>query len=417
MGNGRSERQAPVPSVAVVTARPHAGDWRTPWDRISGAWCGPSLRPDPIPVAPDEVASAIELGTCRVALVDRGELPPRAFGEIIDTLCEHEVPTLILDPDAPSGRGSIDGTVTLPSGTEPSEIAASLATLIAREPTMRQLKTELSRVRRFQQGLRAEVDRMHEELSLAASVQGAFLPGVLPTVNGMDMSVFFRPAGYVSGDIYDVRRLDGDRLIFLLADAVGHGVPAALMTMGLVRSFAAAAERLGREVTPEGVLSMMNEEMCARSEASPRFATAVCGIIDGASRRVTIACAGHPPPIVVDPNGATRELETMGALLGVIEDALFDSVTEPLAPGEMVICYTDGFETAYPDPKVDAYQRRLPTRTYVDRFVGMAQRWRSEGLRAAIGQLGVELDSQIGSLHQNDDLTALAIGPSLAKAA
>src|SRR5947207_11229487 len=75
--------------------------------------------------------------------------------------------------------------------------------------------------------------RLDEELRLAARVQQDFLPKSLPSVGDVRFQYLFRPAGHVSGDLYDVMRLDETHVGFYMADAVGHGMPAALLTMFL----------------------------------------------------------------------------------------------------------------------------------------------------------------------------------------
>ena len=77
--------------------------------------------------------------------------------------------------------------------------------------------------------------RLDEELRLAAKLQQDFLPKQLPQVGPIHFHSLFRPAGYVSGDLYDVMRLDEKRVGFFPVDAVGHGMPAALLTMFIKR--------------------------------------------------------------------------------------------------------------------------------------------------------------------------------------
>ncbi|NEP85278.1 MAG: hypothetical protein F6K39_48655 [Okeania sp. SIO3B3] len=74
-------------------------------------------------------------------------------------------------------------------------IAATLAALMARQTVVEELRDEVQIAQRFQGGMRGEIDKIHEELNLAASVQREFLPKELPAVDGLDCAVFFRPAG------------------------------------------------------------------------------------------------------------------------------------------------------------------------------------------------------------------------------
>ena len=89
------------------------------------------------------------------------------------------------------------------------------------------LRLELNVLRRRDETLNFYMNRLDEELRLAARIQQDFLPKTLPQVGNVHFHTLFRPAGYVSGDLYDVIRLDERHIAFYMADAVGHGMPAA----------------------------------------------------------------------------------------------------------------------------------------------------------------------------------------------
>src|SRR4051795_9757204 len=93
------------------------------------------------------------------------------------------------------------------------------------------LRGELDLLRRRDETLNYYMQRLDEELRLAARLQQDFLPKSLPQLGRVRFHTLFRPAGYVSGDLYDVMRLDERWVGFYMADAVGHGMPAALLTM------------------------------------------------------------------------------------------------------------------------------------------------------------------------------------------
>lgn len=335
---------------------------------------------------------------------------------LLDRFNEDNLPSIVLAADgaAPVRHASDEGPITLGFDAPPSIVAAMLSALAHRQSVVNTLKTEVKIARRFQGGLRGEIDRIHEELQLAASVQREFLPRSLPQAPNIDIQILFRPAGYVSGDIYDVIRLDEHTLGFFVADAVGHGVPAALMTMVLCRCLTTkAATPVGdRIMTPGEVMASLNRDLIQRHGASTRFATAVYGTIDTRSRRVSVAGAGHPYPLVI--RGEEAEIvKTEGGLLGLFPDDQFSEASFTLEPDQALVIYSDGFETAFPDAGADQYGRRLPNRHYIDRFAALVDAWQRRGLTHALHQLDAEIDAQSGSLHQVDDLTAMVIVPSV----
>ncbi len=110
-------------------------------------------------------------------------------------------------------------------------VSGIIAQLDAVHAEVEELRAELNLLRRRDETLNFYLHRLDEELRLAARLQQDFLPRELPQLGPVHFHTLFRPAGYVSGDLYDVVRLDQRRVGFYLADAVGHGMPAALLTM------------------------------------------------------------------------------------------------------------------------------------------------------------------------------------------
>src|ERR1700722_13506486 len=100
------------------------------------------------------------------------------------------------------------------------------------------LNSELSLLRRDREMHDFHFSRLNEELRLAARLQQDFLPKTLPQLGPVHFHTLFLPAGYVSGDFYDSMRLDEKHIGFYIADAVGHGVPAALLTMFIKHALA-----------------------------------------------------------------------------------------------------------------------------------------------------------------------------------
>ena len=367
-------------------------------------------------------------------LLEEGEGPERGktrvwlcvFGKSDSVLSIHQTidaargkltPAVVVCDHAELFRGNSGSYAPLieESDIEPATLAAELATLAQRQVTVEALARELSLAQSTQAGLRGEMDRIHEELQLAASVQRDFMPRHLPEDAGLEFGVLFRPAGYVSGDVYDVRVLDERRVAFFVADAVGHGVPAALLTMvisrALMRHGPEDAELLHK---PAEALARLNTELCAHPSDRHRFATAVYGIIDTRTHELTLAGAGHPPPLVIGRDGVTA-VETDGPLLGVFEGAPFSEARRVVEPGETLLIHTDGFELAFPAEGATGSGLRRPTRNYLTHFeafmpgTGGADAPPGLALNDALLDLAARIDGQAGSLHQADDVTALAL--------
>ncbi len=334
-----------------------------------------------------------------------------AIDRCVDELRTANLPALILADDHARWKPlQQQGIIVQPATTPASVVAAMLFALSERQELVDQMSRELSITLRVQAGARAEVERMHEELHLAAGVQHEFTASPLPVVDQLEMGVVYRPVNAVSGDIYHVRQLADGRVAFFVADAVGHGVPAALLTMVLTNSLL-SSDHDESERSPTLVLERLNRRLLDSSLHTGRFATAVYGIVDPVSGEAHIAGAGHPAPIVMSGRGA-REVETDGPLLGVFSDAEFPTRSFKLAPGETLVLYTDGLEAAFPVEKTLRAARLAQGKhayAHVDHLESLFRRLAAHEPSSVLTQLEYMLDEQCGSLHQADDITTLAI--------
>ncbi len=310
------------------------------------------------------------------------------------------------------GGDSDAGSIGLPSEVSPEVLLATLRGLAHRNPEIRRLRAEIEAATLVAEGVRAEIASLDEELRAASMVQREFLPREMPDVDGTRIATLWRPAGYVSGDIFDVFRIDGDRIGLFLADAVGHGVPAALMTMLICRSLPVRellADGSHRVRPPGEALAALNAFMVARQGRQARFATAAYVIYDRRRRIASIASAGHPPVLHLSAPGdttATREIGSTGGLLGVFPDAEFDVTEVSLAPEETIVIHSDGFEQAFPETTDDPTTSQLPNERY--RAI-IDEAGRTADPNAMIARVRERLDGHDGSLHQTDDLTMICM--------
>ncbi|MBN1816422.1 MAG: serine/threonine-protein phosphatase [Sedimentisphaerales bacterium] len=186
-----------------------------------------------------------------------------------------------------------------------------------------------------------------EQLKMAGEVQRSFLPRRLPNSDLLRWSVMFRPADWVSGDIYDIARLDEQHIGFYIADAVGHSLPAALLTMFLKHAIILRETR-GKEYrifAPTDVIREANDRMAAQELKGCLFATCCYGLLNFRTMQLTFARAGHPYPILIRPGQAPIQLESRGGLLGVFGQADFQQRSMQLASGDRLLFYSDGCES------------------------------------------------------------------------
>lgn len=184
-----------------------------------------------------------------------------------------------------------------------------------------------------------------EQLEMAGRVQRNFLPAHLPHTAHIRWATMFRPAEWVSGDIYDIARLDEDHIGFYLADAVGHSMPAALLTMFLKQA-TVMRQTIDNDYyifKPWEVITSLNLRMSEQQLAGCLFATCFYGLLNINTLKLEYARAGHPYPILIR-NGERIQLETRGGLLGIFPEADFEQQSIQLLPGDKLFVYSDGAE-------------------------------------------------------------------------
>ena len=187
--------------------------------------------------------------------------------------------------------------------------------------------------------------RVEKELELARRIQTAALPSVFPPFperREFDIYAENRPMTSVGGDMFDYFFVDENRLFFYVADVSGHGVPAALFMMkttALVKNLALSGLPLPQ------VVAQTNRYLAENNDAT--FVTAFFCLVDVSTGRLEYVDAGHNPPFLREPNGRFREIAPqICLLLGVVDDAEFESATLDLAPGAALVLFTDGVTEA-----------------------------------------------------------------------
>ncbi|MEU5519831.1 SpoIIE family protein phosphatase [Streptomyces sp. NPDC047860] len=184
---------------------------------------------------------------------------------------------------------------------------------------------------------------------LAHRLQSALLPHQLPDIPGLTVVARYLPAARglgIGGDFYDLIRLDEHSVGAAIGDVQGHNVDAAAL-MGQVRTAVHAHATVGS--SPDRVLAGTNRLL---NDLEPGlFTSCVYLHLDLATRRVRLATAGHPPPLLRHADGRTEPvLVPPGLLLGIEADCRYPTREVPLPPGCVLVLYTDGLVEA---PGVD----------------------------------------------------------------
>ena len=179
------------------------------------------------------------------------------------------------------------------------------------------------------------------ELAEGRAIQRRLLPDARPLIPGWDVCLFSRPANDVGGDLIDCIHFDAGQHLLALGDVSGKGLSAAL----LMAKLQATIRALCSETTPLAELGGRINRIFRRDGISNRFATLAVLEVRNADGAVRLLNAGHTPPILVS-GGVPRSLAKGGAALGLLADAAYAVAEETLAPGDVLLVYSDGINEA-----------------------------------------------------------------------
>ncbi|MHC4711810.1 MAG: PP2C family protein-serine/threonine phosphatase [Planctomycetota bacterium] len=229
----------------------------------------------------------------------------------------------------------------------PIELSARAKSLLRIKKLHDSLEQRNSEISRINERLEEAYARLDSELRLAQKLQTSLLPQSLPQLPGVFFATKFVSSGRVAGDFYDIFRLDETHVGFYIVDAIGHGVPAALLTV-FIKKGIRTKEISGNEyriIPPEEVLTNLNNDLISEDLSESPFVTICYCIYDTTTRELEYARGGHPYPLLIRRGGESLTLEAEGALLGIVEEK-FDSEKVTLEEGDKLLLFSDGVDAA-----------------------------------------------------------------------
>lgn len=235
---------------------------------------------------------------------------------------------------------------------------------------------------------------LEDDFEQARAIQTSLLPAGVPVFGDLDVAAFSRPARKVGGDLYDFIPLEGDALGIAVADASGHGLPAALQARDVVTGLRMGVER---EFRLTRTIEKLNR-VIHRSGLTTRFISLVYAELER-NGNLFYVNAGHPPPLLIDDAGF-HELTVGGVLLGPYPEAVYKMGFAHLDRGATLLLYTDG-----------VIERRAPNGDMygLERLATWLGAHRDDPAAAALEDLVRELETFGGGVPADDDVTAMFV--------
>ena len=202
---------------------------------------------------------------------------------------------------------------------------------------------------RLNKELTEKQKRLDQDLKAAAGIQRTLLPSKLPEANNLQVAWKFLPCEQIGGDIFNLFPLDDDHIAIYVIDVSGHGVPAALVTVSVSQALLPDGGYVLRKdqpdalsnriISPKDVLTALDEQY--PMERFDMFFTMIYGVVNTREGYLLHANAGHPPALLLHPEGGIEMLQADGPIIGM-GGVPFGEQRKTINRGDKVIFYTDG---------------------------------------------------------------------------
>ena len=236
------------------------------------------------------------------------------------------------DPSVESQFSDVDSAAIL-IGRDPTYILSLGIRHHGSEDDLRVLLETL----RASVGIKLREQALTSQLQQATLIQQSLLPANMPDFEGFEISAVSFPAEEVGGDVYDIQAVEEGVIGLMLADASGHGLPAALQARDVVIGLR-MGQAEGEKIT--GTVARLNRVIHS-SGLTSRFISLFYGELDSAGN-LTYVNGGHCPPLLVTTKQKVFELKVSGPVLGPLPDATYGRGYLTMKPGEVLVIFSDG---------------------------------------------------------------------------
>jgi serine phosphatase RsbU (regulator of sigma subunit) len=235
--------------------------------------------------------------------------------------------------------------------------------------------------------------RMRDELAYARELQLSMLPECAPEVPWADLCATSIPATEVGGDYYDYF-VDGDRVALVCGDVAGHGMASGLVLSALRSGFTLLRDSL---TDPAAVLRRLHD-LVAETSRRRMLVTVAVVLLDHATRRATVASAGHPPIVIARADGTVETVDLYAPPLGVRLPVAIPQRTIDFRHGDVFVLHSDGI-----------YETRNPAEeTYgLERLARVIREHASESAEEIRDAVIADVEGFRGSSTPEDDVTVV----------
>ncbi|MCH5377441.1 MAG: SpoIIE family protein phosphatase, partial [Planctomycetes bacterium] len=273
------------------------------------------------------------------------------------------------------------------------------------------VQSDITDRRNAEDGLRRANAKMKSNLAAASKVQQSMLPHVLPEARGFQFAWRYRPCEELAGDTLGCFHLDETHIGLYIVDVSGHGVAASLLSVTLSRTLlpipgqsilyaTSSTDPSERSIAAPILVAERLNRQFPFDERTSQFFTMVYGVLDTETALFEYVSAGHPPLVLLDGDGETRELCRKQLPIGILPEPGFVADRIQLQPGERLFFYTDGITEAG-DGTDEQYE--------VERLRQTIATTQAQTLDAALDAIIVSVEDFCSGAEVRDDISLLAI--------
>jgi sigma-B regulation protein RsbU (phosphoserine phosphatase) len=270
---------------------------------------------------------------------------------------------------------------------------------LALQKSLQMLQERYERHKNFEAEANRLGNKFVADLRLASEIQHNIIPPSgsysLPNSN-IRIQTVFRPAQYVSGDLYDFFMIDEKRLLITIGDVSGGGIPAALF-MGVAHTYIRSNASLK---IPKDIVNQINKQLC-KNNANQFFLTLFLGILDISNKTFHYCNAGHSPALVTSGKDRIMELKDQHGLpLGLYPDKEYGESVAAIEKGECLILYTDGI-TDHLNEAGEFYG--------TDSLIRLIEQIKDKSPEILVKQIIESVDAFGSGVVQHDDLSLMVV--------
>lgn len=301
-----------------------------------------------------------------------------------------ELSDLFFEMEYQKRSGDLSKNVTVEPFTEVGQIAERYNLVLDK------IRTNIKEKENLTTQLEQNLKIIQSDLSTARKIQSSFLSKEDKTIDDLEFTIRYMPVSEVGGDFFDIMQLRKGLIRVLLADATGHGVQAAFITMAIKTIY----ESLKRGIySVNELLYFMNNEFLHSFQNLNHFFTCIVIDIDTNKNRIRYSSAGHPPQFLKNGNEIIK-LEKTGRMIGVKEKTQYTSNEFEFNPESRLYLFTDGLTEAWNDNNEEFSEIRLEK---------LIKETEKSSIGNSIDKILQEQKVFLGSLSAQDDIAIIAI--------